>query len=202
MVLPDELAAVFGDNSAMTHPVALRSRLGSVLGESHLVLSQGGLRVFGKTSLFAPLVELAGVSSACVERSSLRQELILEHQDGTTTIALGFGEEEQVVSLLEALERVAPANTGAPLDEPVASSADGRESPSDACLRDLRASLLVRLASDAPLRRERSTLLNVFAQRQRSLSLPAPPHRLGEWLARAPGPSERRVLQAARDALT
>lgn len=188
MPLPDELTSLLGGAASVTHHVALRSGLGSVLGESHLVLG-GRLRVFGKDSLFAPMVELADVSSARLERSSLRQELVLVHRDGTTTIEVDYGETKAVVALLAALDSAAATDAQTTHEAPSGQRPGNDVDTSDDALRVARARLLGWLASNPPLRRSRSTLVALFEKRRRKLAPLAPSNRVLESRTFASGPS-------------
>jgi hypothetical protein len=67
-----------------------------------VVLSGARWRVFTRGSLLEPLVELSRVSDLRVEGTSLQSSLTIDHESGTATIALGFGEPELVAGLLEA----------------------------------------------------------------------------------------------------
>jgi hypothetical protein len=88
--------------------VSLRSGVGSLLGESHVVLVGARWRVFTRASLLDPFTELTGVSALRLEGSSLQSSLAIEHEGGAATISLGFGEPELVAALLEARTRLEP----------------------------------------------------------------------------------------------
>jgi hypothetical protein len=114
MGMPDAVIAALGPDAEGARHVPLRSGIGTLLGESHLVFTNARLRVFSRTSVLDPLVELEGVVGARIVSTTLRPELVLEHAAGSGTIGLGFGEEEPTKALLEALPSAASGEAAAP----------------------------------------------------------------------------------------
>jgi len=169
MRISDEVSLRLGGDgaAAVTHYVALRSGLGSQVGESHLVLGER-LRVFGKSSLFSMMVELDGVSSARLLRSSYRQELVLVHRDGSTTIEIDVGEEEAVIALLETFHSTPAAELQPSRGERPEQRWNDEPGATHEELREVRERLLGWLASAALLRRTRTALVALLEERRRA----------------------------------
>jgi tetratricopeptide (TPR) repeat protein len=120
--LPAEIAQALGNQADGARHLRLRSGLDTPTGESHIVVSGGALRVFARASLLDPLVELAGASRARLEVTTLRSELHIEHAGGVAKVSLGYGEQEQVESLLAALSEPQPDAVPVPVPVPVPGS--------------------------------------------------------------------------------
>jgi len=187
--LPREIVSLLGVEPEAGHHVGLRAGLDTVLGESHLVLVGGELRIVSRSSLLDPFVELVDVRSARLAQAALGSELSFAHRGGVATIRLGYGEDEAVAALLErreastppspppaALEASAlpcpsPAEPSAPsLTEARAEAAPTGSSGAASAERSaLRSGLLTLLASRGPRDAERRMLLSLLAGRRRIL---------------------------------
>lgn len=101
--LPPEIAEALGADAERALHLRLRSGLDTPTGESHLVVANGKLRVYARDSLLDPLTELRGPSGARLTVTSLRTELHVDHPHGVAKVSLGYGEQELVEALLNAI---------------------------------------------------------------------------------------------------
>lgn len=187
-VLPAPLLDLLGARASDAPHVALRSGLGSPVGESHLIVVDGALRVFARGSLLDPLVEVTDVRRARVEETSLRAELVLDRGDERASISLGFGEPERVAELLAAVDAPAVAEDARAEEAPAAIELPVRADQAPAAIEAPRAAL----EAD---RETAAELLGIMAQpKQHFLGVLAARHRRP-----VKEPARHRPQRAARD---
>lgn len=126
--LPSEIAASLGERASGTSHVRIGAGLDSFLGETHLVVDRGALRVWARGSVLDPPSELADVKSAGIELGGLGAELLLRHAAGESRVRLGYSEKERVTALLASVA-VAAASPAASPEAEVAPAAEAPRQP-------------------------------------------------------------------------